>query len=125
MLFLIRETLFPARKLDDVMKDVRWIMLLISGIILQAGLLLAIGELQSGYPYFIVAGVFIITAILPWAWLRFLVIAVGTAGLIYDFTKRWNPFSVAFILMGLHHLFLLGRAMMAKTSAPPPAKGVA
>ena len=102
----------------EVATDAKWLLLFIGAGHLEIGLLQAILS-QATAIALVVAGVFyVVIALIPSFWLRFVLIGLWTLSLIVDFAIRTNPVSVFFIVVGVYHVRHMIRGRKNTWQAP-------
>ena len=103
---------------EEIMTDAKWLILLIAAASFEMGLLRSIQSLQGDGYFFIMGAVFLAVAAFPFFLPRLVLILAWTAGLGFDFALRKNPFSVLFLLVGVHHAYYLCRSLLTGKQDP-------
>ena len=103
----------------EVMDDALWLILLVA--VLQWQLALVIAILAKAFTpesiFFVGSGLFfLLLAVIPGYWGRFVALVLWTGVLGFDFYLRSNPFSLFFILFGF---VLLYRIIRFRKSVKP------
>jgi hypothetical protein len=111
---MLKAFLFPTYSRDQSSEDVKWLLLLVSAITIQMGLLKIILSLPTGFQ--ILAGGLILTAVtaIPFFWTRLVLLTLLTAAAGWDYAVRHNPFSILFILAGITHIYYMTRCWNRK-----------
>ena len=105
----LKDTFFGESSNETAMNDTKWMLGVIACNVLMFGLLKSMSAWQTGLIPIAVAVLFIILTFIPLYPLRLLAFAGFTLLLWLDFFLRYNPFSIAYSLIGVYHVYLLLR----------------
>lgn len=94
---------------EEIMDDVKWILLLTAAITIQMGLFALLLGKEVAFQVLSIGAVYIVGAFIPFYWVRFGFLLVWLGGVIFDYAMRHNPVGIFFILVGLAYAFQMIR----------------
>ena len=106
---MLKELFFGESSNDCAMEDAKWMLCVIGCNLLMFGLLRSFFGWQTIIVPFLAGAAFIAIGLIPLYILRVAAFAIFTVLLWVDFYLRHNPFSIAYSLIGVYHVYLLLR----------------
>ena len=92
----------PTQDQQDILRDLQWLFLGTGAFVVLNGLVKALSVWSSGAPFVIYGSIFLVLAIIPHYWIRFVMLVFWIEFLVLDFLIRANPISLLFLCGGFY-----------------------